>query len=183
MTLYIFSGAVLVLILYLISIYNGMIRYKNMVKNAWSGIDVQLKRRTDLIPNLVETVKGYTTHERDLLQRLTEARTSVLNAGGNVKNAAIADNQLTSALKSLFMVAEAYPDLKANQNYLKLQEEISETEDQVAASRRIYNENVNYFNTKIEVFPNNLVAGIFSFKPYEFFITDDAEKSVVSVKF
>ena len=183
MILYIFLGVGLILLIYLISAYNGMVRYRNMVKTGWSGIDVQLKRRTDLIPNLIETVKGYATHERELLQKLTEARTSMMNAGGDVKNAAQAENQLNGVLKSLFMVAEAYPDLKANQNFLKLQEELSETEDQVAASRRIYNENVNHFNTRIEVFPNNLMAGIFGFKPYDFFVTDDAEKKPVTVKF
>jgi len=183
MAVYIVLGIVVVLVFYLIGVYNGIIRYKNMVLNAWSGIDVQLKRRADLIPNLVETVKSYVKHEKELLESLTKARTSLLQAGGNTKDAAAANDQLSGALKSLFMVAENYPDLKSNQNFLKMQEELSETEDQVAASRRIYNENVNYFNTRIQIFPNVLIAGMLRFDPFEFFEAEEKDRENVQVKF
>jgi LemA protein len=169
--------------MFFITSYNGIVKLKNMVKKAWYGIDVQQKRRTNLIPNLIETVKGYAKHEKELLENVTKARTSLMHAGSDVKKAAKAENMLSSTLKSLFAVAENYPQLKANQNFLKLQEELSETEDQIAASRRIYNENVNYFNTKIESFPSNMIAGMFGFKQFDFFEADPESRKNVNVKF
>ena len=168
----------IIVVLTPIFLYNRLVRLKNQVENAWRQIDVQLKRRTDLIPNLIETVKGYVKHERETLESVTNARTAIMNArkgSADPKKAAQADNMLTSTLKSLFAVAENYPDLKANQNFLKLQEQLSETEDQIAASRRIYNQNTMYYNTKIESFPSLLVAKLFSFKKKDLFKTDNRE--------
>ncbi|PLW80437.1 hypothetical protein C0585_02470 [Candidatus Woesearchaeota archaeon] len=171
-----------VLILWIIFTFNSLISLRNDVKKSFSGIDVQLKRRSDLIPNLVETVKGYAKHEKELLENVTKARTSIMNASNkeDIKTMAKEDNLLSNGLKSIFAVAENYPKLKANENFLKLQDELSETEDQIAASRRIYNENVTYFNTKIQTFPNNLLASMFNFKEKELFET--SEKRNVKVK-
>jgi LemA protein len=162
-----------------------LVKLRNDVKKAFSGIDVQLKRRSDLIPNLINTVKGYTTHEKELLESITKARTSIMNASssGDVKGMAQGENMLSGALKSLFAVAENYPDLKANENFLNLQEQLSETEDQIAASRRIYNENVNYLNVKIESFPSNIIAGMFNFKQRDFFEADETDKKNINVQF
>ncbi len=168
-----------------IGMYNSLIRLKNNVKKSFAGIDVQLKRRTDLIPNLVNTVKGYATHEKELLESLTKARTSIINgaSNGDINAMAEGENMLSGALKSVFAVAENYPDLKANQNFLELQESLEETEDQIAAARRIYNENVNYLNTKIEVFPSNLVASMFGFKHAELYEIAEEDRKNVEVKF
>jgi LemA protein len=152
--------------------YNGLIRLKNRVDEAWSDITVQLKRRADLIPNLVNSVKGYAAHESGVFEAVTAARASTVNAQGP-KDAAIADNQLQGALKSLFAVAEAYPDLKANQNFLELQSELVDTEDKIQASRRFYNTGVRDFNTKIQVFPTNIFAGGLGFTAKEFFEVAD----------
>jgi len=171
-----------VLVFWAIFIYNGLIRLKNRVDEAWSDIDVQLKRRYDLIPNLVNTVKGYATHERELFEKVTEARTRAMNAGTAVDKAQ-AENSLSGTLKSLFAVAENYPDLKANQNFLELQRELTDTEDKIQASRRFYNGNVRDFNTKIEVFPNNIFAGILGFAKREFFEAGEGEKEPVKVAF
>ena len=171
-----------IIVFYVWGLYNSLVTAKMRVAESWSGIDVQLKRRTDLIPNLVETVKGYATHEREVFQKVTEARTALMGAK-DAKQAAVADNMLTGALKSLFAVAEAYPDLKASDNFKQLQDELSDTETKVAASRQFYNSNVLDFNTKIQVFPNNLLAGTFGFKGAEFFEAEEAAREPVKVKF
>jgi len=163
-------------------IYNGLVTLKNRVDEAWSDIDVQLKRRHDLIPNLVNTVKGYATHERELFEKVTEARTAAMGAQ-NPADKEKAENMLSGTLKSLFAVAENYPDLKANQNFFELQKELTDTEDKIQASRRFYNGNVRDFNTKIEVFPSNIVAGMLHFTKRDFFQMDEAEKQPVAVQF
>jgi LemA protein len=147
-------------VLWIASSYNGLVRLRNALQNAWAQIDVQLKRRHDLVPNLVETVKGYATHERETLEKVTQARNIAVNAKG-VAERAEAENILTGTLKSLFAVAEAYPDLKANVNFLNLQEELTSTENKVAFSRQYYNDSVMNYNTRIEVFPTNVVANLF----------------------
>ena len=166
----------------LVGMYNGLITLKNRVDEAWSDIDVQLKRRYDLIPNLINTVKGYATHEKELFENVTKARTAAMSAGtpGEKQEA---ENMLSGTLKSLFAVSENYPDLKANQNFLELQRELSDTEDKIQASRRFYNGNVRDFNTKIQVFPTNLLAGMLGFVAREFFAADEAEKENVNVQF
>lgn len=168
--------------LWLVGVYNGLIKLRNRVDEAWSDISVQLKRRHDLIPNLISTVKGYAKHERQLFEKVTEARTRAMGAQ-TPKEQAETENMLSGALKSLFAVAENYPDLKANQNFLELQRELTDTEDKIQASRRFYNGNVRDFNTKIQVFPNNLVAGMLKFKEYEFFEIEEGEKKNVKVEF
>lgn len=161
--------AVLLLLgVFLISTYNGLVRLRQRVQNAWSQVDVQLKRRYDLIPNLVNAVKGYAGHEKDTLERVTQARNMAVRAG-NVKEQSQAENLLSGALKSLFAVAEAYPELKANTNFLQLQTELSDTESKIAFSRQFYNDTVQKFNTRIEVFPNNLVAGMLGFQMVDYF--------------
>ena len=171
-----------VIVLYLIGVYNSMRVGKIRVEESWSGIDVQLKRRTDLIPNLVETVKGYAAHEKEVFLKVTEARSALMGASG-AKEAAAADNMLTGALKSLFAVAENYPNLKASDNFKELQEELSDTETKVAASRQFYNSNVLDYNSKIQVFPNVVFAGMFNFKSAEFFEAEEANRAPVKVKF
>lgn len=171
------------IIIWLIGIYNALIRLKNRVKEAWSDIEVQLKRRYDLIPNLVETVRGYMKHEEGVLTKVTEARNMAMNAQGRDAKGK-AENMLSDTLKSLFAVAENYPDLKASQNFLQLQDEISDTENKIQASRRFYNGQVRDFNTKIQLFPNNIIAGMLGFKSEEFFAVDDEkERQNVQVKF
>ncbi len=170
------------ILLYILFIYNSLISLKMRVSEAFSQIDVQLKRRTDLIPNLVESVKGYAKHEKELLERVTEERTSLVNAKGAAEKAKI-NNELSNTLKSIFAVAENYPDLKASQNFLELQQELSDTENKIAYSRQFYNSNVMEFNTKIAIFPNNIFAGIFSFKPAEFFGANEKDKEPVKVSF
>lgn len=162
--------------------YNGLISAKMRVSEAFSQIDVQLKRRTDLIPNLVETVKGYAKHEKQVFEDVTKARTSIMQASGAEEKAA-ANNQLTQTLKSLFAVAENYPTLKASDNFKELQEEIEDTENKIAYSRQFYNTNVLDYNTKLRIFPNVLLAGMFHFTPDEFFATTDEEKKAVKVSF
>ena len=158
--------------------FNGLVRRRNQVDTAWSQITVQLKRRYDLIPNLVETVKGYAAHERGTFEAVTAARAGAMNAqaSGDAEKAAQADNILTGTLKSLFAVAEAYPELKANQNFLQLQEELTSTEDRIAGSRQSYNDGVLSYNTKIQTFPSNMIAGTFHFTTREFFSVPDAEQ-------
>ena len=176
-------AVIAIVIMAIIAMYNGLIRLKLRVDEAWSDIDVQLKRRHDLIPNLVETVKGYAAHEKTTLDSVIRARNSAMQAG-NAADKAKAENALSETLKSIFALAESYPDLKANQNFLELQRELTDTEDKVQASRRFYNGNVRDFNTKLQVFPTNLMAGVLSFKAREFFgIEDASEKEVVQVKF
>jgi LemA protein len=170
------------LLLYLVVTYNGLVKARNRVDNAWAQIDVQLPRRYDLIPNLVETVKGYATHERETFEQVTEARSRAINASG-VGEQAQAENMITGALKSLFAVAEAYPDLEANENFLELQEELSGTEGRIAYARQFYNDSVLRLNTKIETFPTNIVANAFNFEQREYFEADDTSRGPVSVQF
>jgi LemA protein len=171
-----------VVLLLVVLIYNGLVRLKNQVENAWAQIDVQLKRRTDLIPNLIETVKGYMKHEKETLTELTRARTAIMTAG-SVKEKADASNQLTGTLKTLFAVAENYPNLKANENFLQLQEELSGTENKIAYARQNYNDMVMLFNTRIEQIPYNILAGLMSYKSRESFQITEAEKKNVKVSF
>ena len=166
----------------LMVMYNRLVRLRNRIENAWAQIDVQLQRRTDLIPNLVETVKGYASHEKGVLEGVTQARAGVMNAKGPAETAA-ADNVLTGALKSLFAVSEAYPDLKANQNFLALQEELSGTEGKVAYARQFYNDAVNSYNTSIQSFPTNLIANNFGFKAREYYEAGDDARGAVRVQF
>lgn len=182
--LFIVLGLVVFIALWLVLLYNGLIRSKLRVDEAWSDITVQLKRRVDLIPNLMETVKGYAKHEKGVFEEVTKARSAMMGAK-TVDETAKADNMLAGALKSLFAVAEAYPDLKANDNFKHLQEELVDTEDKVQASRRFYNANVRDFNAKIQVFPNTLFVGMLGFKAREFFEVEDREAidKPVDVKF
>lgn len=172
------------LALYVVGMYNRFITLIQRTKEAWADIDVQLKRRYDLIPNLVNTVKGYATHEREAFEKVTAARTAAMNAG-TIAEHGQAENMLTDALKSLFAVSEAYPDLKANQNFLELQRELSDTENKIQAARRFYNGNVRDFNTAAQVFPSNIIANAFSFKSQEYFEIENGseEKEPVNVTF
>ncbi len=167
------------------AIYNGLVSARLRVKEAYSGIDVQLKRRSSLIPNLVETVKGYAAHEKDVLESVTRARAQLdtARAGGSAAATAQADNILTGTLRSLFAVAEAYPDLKANQNFLELQRELTDTEDKIAYSRQFYNANVTTYNTKVAVFPNVILARMFGFLPAEFYEAEESSRQDVNVSF
>ena len=184
MIFYIFLAIFVVLAIYLIGIYNALIRGRNAVKNAWSQIDVQLKRRHDLIPNLVESVKGYVTHERGTLEAVVKARQQAVNITGGVAERAKAETALTQTLRSLLAVAEAYPDLKANQNFLKLQEELASTENKIGFSRQFYNDAAMQYKNRIEVFPSNIFAKMFGFQPEAFFQLDAAgEREVPQVKF
>ena len=183
MIVWIILAIVVLAALYGIATYNGMVRGRNKVDEGWSGIDVQLKRRHDLIPNLVETVKGYATHEREVFEKVTQARASAIQASGPAA-AGAAEGMLSGALRGLFAVAEAYPQLRAAETFIQLQQELANTEDQIAAARRIYNGNVQSYNTRIQVFPGNLVAGPFGFEKREFFeIEDPADREPVKVSF
>ena len=173
---------VVVIAFWLLMTYNGLVTLRNRVKEAWSQIDVQLKRRSSLIPNLVEAVKGYVKHEKEVLENVTKARSALMGASDPGHKAA-ANDMLTGALKSLFAVAEAYPDLKASENFKQLQEELSDTETKVAASRQFYNTNVLDLNNSLETFPNVLIGGMFGFKKEEFFKATEEEKADVKVKF
>jgi LemA protein len=170
-------------IAFVIVVYNRMIKMRNQADEAWSDIDVQLKRRYNLIPNIVESVKGYATHEESVFTKVTEARTSAINAG-NLADQAKAENMLSGALKSLFAVAEAYPELKANENFMQLQNELVDTEDKIQAARRFYNGTVRDFNTALQVFPSSIIAKMFKFESKEFFeVEDEKEKQNVEVSF
>lgn len=182
MMAWIILGIVVLLLLIIIGLYNALVRLKNQVENSWAQIDVQLKRRNDLIPNLIETVKGYAKHEKGVFTEVTKARTQMLQAG-TVEEKASANNMLSNTLKSLFAVAENYPDLKANQNFMQLQEELSGTENKIAYSRQHYNDMVMRFNTKIELFPNNVFAGMLNFKKKDLFKTAEEEKKAPKVQF
>jgi LemA protein len=173
-TLYIIIAIAVVLALIIAGIYNGFIRLRTRSEEAWSDIDVQLKRRYDLIPNLIETVKGYAAHEKETLEKVTAARTAAMGAQ-TLGEHAEAENMLTGALKSLFAVSESYPDLKANENFLELQRELTDTENKIQAARRFYNTNVRDLNIKVESFPSNIVAGMFNFEKRDFFELDDSE--------
>jgi len=171
-------GVVAIIVFWIIGIYNGLVRDRNGVKNAYAQIDVQLKRRHDLIPNLMETVKGYMKHERETLEAVVEARQQAINVSGleNVKDQAQIENMLSDTLKSLFALSENYPDLKANTNFLKLQEELSSTENKISFSRQFYNDSVMTYNNRIEMFPSNIIAGMFNFAPADFFEVDSEEE-------
>jgi LemA protein len=174
---------VLIAIVFVVS-YNGLVRLRNRIDSAWSQIGVQLERRHDLIPNLIETVKGYAAHERGTLEGVVEARNAAIQArSAGPEQQAQAENVLTGALKSLFALAEAYPDLKANQNFLSLQEELTSTEDRIAYSRQFYNDSVMKYDNKIQSIPSNVIAGMFGFKSREYFKADDAATEVPRVQF
>ena len=173
---------VLILVIYIIYQYNGLIQLRNRVKNAWSQIDVQLKRRADLIPNLVETVKGYAKHEKTVFENVTKARSSLMNAT-TVQENAEANNMLTDSLKSLFAVAENYPELKASENFRQLKAQLSETEDKIAYSRQFYNDTVLMFNNKVQMFPSNILASLFHFTEAEYFEIAESDRAVPEVKF
>jgi LemA protein len=175
-------AVVVLVLLYVIVTYNGLVRLRNRIQNAWAQIDVQLRRHYDLIPNLVETVKGYAAHEKGTFEAVTKARANAIGAQGPADQAR-AENMITGALKSLFAVSEAYPDLKANQNFLSLQEELSGTEGRISYARQYYNDAVLRMNTKIQSFPSNILAGMFGFKEHEYFEADDTSRGPVSVQF
>jgi len=176
---------VLVLLaLWAILLYNGLVQKRNRVDNSWAQVEVQLKRRHDLVPNLVETVKGYAAHERGTLEAVTQARTNAVNARqAGPEQQAQAENVLTGALRQLFAVAEAYPDLKANQNFLQLQEELTSTEDRIAYARQFYNDSVQSYNTRIQTFPRTLIAGMFNFQPRQWFQAEEGATEVPKVEF
>ena len=180
--LYIVIGVLVLIGGWLLMTYNSFVTLRNRVKEAWSQIDVQLKRRSSLIPNLVEAVKGYVKHEKEVLENVTKARSALMGAG-SLREKAAANDMLTGALKSLFAVAEAYPDLKASENFKELQQELSDTETKVAASRQFYNTNVLDLNNSIEQFPSSLVASMFGFTKEEFFKASEEEKKDIEVKF
>ncbi len=171
-----------VVILGVIAVYNRLITLRNRTDNAWAQIDVQLKRRYDLIPNLIETVKGYAAHEKEVFEKVTKARAQAIQAG-NVKEQANAENMLTQTLKSLFAVAEAYPELKANQNFMMLQEELAGTEGKIAYARQFYNDTVMKLHTVIQSFPSNIVASIFDFKERDYFEIEEASREPIKVEF
>lgn len=174
---------IVIFVLYIISIYNSLVGLRNQVKNAWSQIDVQLKRRHDLIPNLIEAVKGYMAHERGTLENITNARSKAVSAQG-ISEKAKAEAQLTEAIGKFNLVVENYPDLKANQNFLALQEELTSTENKISFSRQNYNDQVLFFNNKIQMFPSNIIAGMFGFKEEVFFqVEDTTERAVPKVSF
>ena len=175
---------IVIVLLIMVGMYNSLVSGRNHVRESWSGIDTELKRRYDLIPNLVETVKGYATHERTVLEQVTEARTRAVASTGSPASQAKDENMLVGALKQLFAVVEGYPDLKANQSFLLLQKQLAETEDRIQASRRFYNANVRDYNNRCQMFPTNLMAGMFKFEPEEFFEIETAlERQAPSVGF
>ena len=171
-----------IVLVFLLLLYNSLVTARVRVREAWSGIEVQLKRRSSLIPNLIETVKGYAKHEKAVFENVTKARSALLSAK-NPKSAAEANNMLAGALKTLFAIAEAYPELQASENFKELQQELSDTETKIAASRQFYNANVMDYNTKIKIFPNIIFAGIFGFREEEFFEAEEEAKGEVKVEF
>ncbi len=178
------AGVGLLVAIWIAALYNGLVRVKNACDESWSDIDTEMRRRYDLIPNLIETVKGYASHEKEVFQRVIEARNSAVANHGSPAAQADDENRLVGSLRQLFALAEAYPDLKANQNFVKLQEELSETEDRLQRSRRFYNANVRDLNNRLEVFPSNLIAQMFGFQKREYFEIDDAAvRQVPAVKF
>jgi LemA protein len=180
--LVIILGIIVLLALMVLGIYNGLIRSRVRSREAWSGIDVQLKRRADLVPNLVETVRGYASHERETFENVTRARAMLQQAAGPAQ-AAQANNQLTQALRSLFAVAEAYPQLRASENFMALQNELTDIEEKIAYARQFYNRNVSDFNTRIQVFPNVMIANMFNFQPFEFFEAEEEAREAPHVSF
>ena len=185
MLLIIVLAAIVLVVLAVIAIYNGLVRKRMQCREAWSQIDVQLKRRYDLIPNLIETVKGYAAHEKETLERVIQARNQALAVpSGQVAQQAQAENVLTGALRQLFALAESYPNLKANENFSQLQEELASTENRIAFARQYYNDSASLYNTAVQVFPNNLLAGMFGFQAMEFFQIEQAgEREAPKVKF
>lgn len=181
MTAWIIIAILAIIVIYFIAQYNGLVKLRNWVQESFSQIDVQLKRRHDLIPNLVETVKGYAKHEKETLNQVIEARNGLIS--GTPQQRIEADNQIEGALKSIFALAESYPDLKANQNFLQLQEELATTENKVAYSRQLYNKTVKDYNIKRESFPSNIIAGMFNFKREELLAIPEAERDVPKVTF
>ena len=182
MALVVVIVVVVLLVLFFVALYNGLVKLRNRIDNAWSQIDVQLKRRYDLIPNLVETVKGYAAHEKETLERVVQARNMAISAQGP-RDQAQAENALSGALKSIFALAEQYPDLKANQGFLNLQEELTSTEDRIAYSRQFYNDTVLKYNNKIQTVPSNMIAGMFNFAQREYFEGDEESRGPVKVQF
>ncbi len=181
-TPFIIGGILVLILLWLLFTYNGLVTLRNRVREAWSQIDIQLKRRSSLIPNLVETVKGYAKHEKEVFENVTKARSALVGAK-DPAHAAAANDMLTGALKTLFAVAEDYPDLKASDNFKELQEELSDTETKVAASRQFYNTNVLDYNNSLQTFPTMLIANMFGFKQEDFFKATEEEKKDIEVKF
>lgn len=180
--LWIILGVVVLLLLIFAGTYNRLVALRNRIDNAWSQIGVQLKRRYDLIPNLVNTVKGYAAHEKEIFEKVAEARNAAISAK-TVPDQAQAENQITGALRQLFAVVEAYPDLKANQNFLALQEELTATEGRIAFARQFYNDTVLSYNNKVQQFPSRIIAGMFNFTPREFFQVEEAATGPVNVQF
>ncbi len=180
--MYLILGVLLILGLYLVGQYNGFVVLKTRIQEALSGIDVQLKRRADLIPNLVETVKGYAKHEKEVFTEVTKARSALMKAD-SLEEKAKANNMLTSALKSLFAVAENYPQLQSSENFRDLQRQLEDTEDKVAYSRQFYNANVLEYNTKTQLIPTNIIANMFGFKQFDFFAANEEERKKIEVKF
>ena len=180
---WLFLAVVAILVFWLIGMYNRLVVLRNRIENAWSQIDVQLKRRVDLIPNLVETVKGYAKHEKETFERVIQARSALVNASGDVKAQAQADNVLTGALRSLFALAEAYPELKANQNFMMLQEELTGTESKIAYARQFYNDSVMAYDNGLEMFPTNILAGMFGFQPKPYSEAPADQREPVKVQF
>ena len=175
-------GILALLVIYVISIYNKLVNSRNKVENQWSQIDVQLKRRADLIPNLVETVKGYAKHEEGTLTKVIEMRNKAVNAS-TVNEKVEANNELTGALSRLMVIAEAYPDLKANTNFVSLQNDLKDTEDKISYARQFYNDSAMNFNNLVEMFPSNIIANMFGFKKFEFFKVEEEAKEVPKVEF
>ena len=173
---------IIIILVAIVSLYNGLVTARNKVKNAWAQIDVQLNRRADLIPNLVETVKGYAGHEKTVFEDVTAARAGLMNANG-VKEISEANNQLSETLKTLFAVAENYPELKANENFKELQAQLAQTEDKIAYSRQFYNDSVLMYNNKCQTFPSNIIANLFGFKEADFFEAAGEARSVPKVEF
>ena len=180
--LIILIAIIIIILVAIVAIYNGLVTARNKVKNAWAQIDVQLNRRADLIPNLVETVKGYAAHESSVFEDVTAARAGLMNANG-VKEISEANNQLSNTLKTLFAVAENYPELKANENFKELQAQLAQTEDKIAYSRQFYNDTVLMYNNKCQTFPSNIFAGMFGFKEADFFEAAGEARSVPKVEF
>ncbi len=175
-------GILIVLVCYVIGVYNKLVNSRNKVENQWSQIDVQLKRRADLIPNLVETVKGYAKHESDTLEAVVDARSKATSAK-TVNEKIEANNELSGALSKLLVISESYPELKANENFLSLQTELSETEDKITYARQFYNDSAMNFNNLVEMFPSNIIASIFGFKKFDFFKVEEVEREVPKVSF
>lgn len=182
MVLYLLIAAVVVVLVFVLKTYNGLISMRNNLRNAWSDIDVQLTRRHDLVPNLVESVKGYMTHERQTLEAVTQARAAAMQAGGDIVSRGIAEMALGNAVGNLFAKVERYPELKASQNFLLLQEQITSTENRIAFARQHYNETVRQFNTRIAEFPNNLIAGPLGFQPEKLFAVEAGDRANVAVQ-